>query len=128
MLGATLEEKFDDGAMRVVVASVPARGPANDVELVVVAVPDDVAARVSETPHDIGVAARGGPMHGVGVVAHLAGVDVDAAPEQQVNDIEPTILRGVEKRFFGGARGFGCVVGHRTPDSTADAHSAPMLR
>ena len=50
---AAADEDVHDRAMRVVVASVPAGRPADDLELVVVAVPDDVAARVGEPPHDV---------------------------------------------------------------------------
>ena len=43
--------------------ALPARRPADDVEMVIVAVPDDVAARVGQPPHDIQMPAGRGPVH-----------------------------------------------------------------
>ena len=82
---AATDEKLRDGAMRGVVAFVPARCPADHLELVVVTLADDVAARVREPPHDVQVTARRGPMHRVGVVSLLARVHVQAALQQQVH-------------------------------------------
>ena len=79
--------------MRVVVAAVPARRPADHLERVVVAVADDVAAGVDQALDDIGASGGRGPVHGVGVVALLARVDVEAAPQQQIDDREPAFLR-----------------------------------
>ena len=76
---AAADEQIHDGAMRVVVAPVPARRPADDLELVVVAAADDVAAGVGEPAHDVDVARGRGPVHRVGVVALLARVHVEPA-------------------------------------------------
>ena len=57
MPGAAADQEVRDGAVRLVVAAVPARRPADHLQLVIVAVPDDVAARVGQTPHDVQVAA-----------------------------------------------------------------------
>ena len=82
---AAADEKVRDGAMRVVVALVPAGCPADDLELVVVTVPDDVTAHIGQPPHHVQVTVRRGPVHGVGVVSLLAGVHVQATPQQQVH-------------------------------------------
>ena len=52
---AATDEEVRDGTVRGVVAAVPAGRPADDLELMVVAVSDDVAAGVGEPPHDVEV-------------------------------------------------------------------------
>src|SRR5947209_3173063 len=63
MMGAATQEKLGDRAMRVVVAAVPARCPADDLELVVVAVSDHITTGVGESADDVQVTGRGSPVH-----------------------------------------------------------------
>ena len=92
---AATHEKIGNGTMRVVVAAVPARGPPDDLELVIVAVPDDVTARVGEPPHHVELPGCRGPVHGTGVVSLLAGVHVQAAPQEEIHRRQVTLARGV---------------------------------
>src|SRR5207247_2977302 len=71
MARAATDEETRDGAVRVVVGLVPARRPTNHLELVVVTVTDHVAAGVGQTPYDVQVSGRGGPVHRVRVVPFL---------------------------------------------------------
>jgi hypothetical protein len=57
--GAAAHEKIRHGAVRGVVTSIPAGGPPDDLEIVVVAMPHDVAAGVGQPPHDVEVSRRG---------------------------------------------------------------------
>ena len=99
MARAVAQQDVHHAAVRRVVAPVPAGRPADDFELVVVAVTDDVAAGVGEAPHDVDVAGGRGPVDGVGVVAFLAGVHVKAAPQQQIDRGEvPLVRRDVQQR------------------------------
>ena len=59
----------------------PARCPADDLELVIVAVPDDIATRVGESPHYIDMTGCRRPVHRVGVITLFASVDVETTPE-----------------------------------------------
>ena len=92
---AAADEKIRDGTMHGVVAAIPAGGPADDLQLVIVTVPDDVTARVGEPPHDVEVTGCRGPVHRVGVVSLLAGVHVEAALQQQVHHRQ---MSGVRRR------------------------------
>src|SRR5207249_7901956 len=93
------DEYVDDGPMRIILLVVPAGGPSDDLEVVVVTVADDVTARVDESPNDVHVAGGGRPVQGVRVVAQLARVHVEPAPQQQVHGLEvPVVGRGVQQR------------------------------
>ena len=90
---AATHQELRHGTMRGVVASVPARGPADHLELVVVTLPDDVAACVRQAPHDVQVTGGCGPVHRVGVVALLAGVYVEPPLQQQVHRRQVSLFR-----------------------------------
>ena len=92
---AATHEKLRNGTMRVVVASVPARCPTDDLELVIVTVPDDITARVSQSPHHVPLTGCRGPVHRVGVVSLLAGVHVQAAAQQEIHGRQVSLARGV---------------------------------
>ena len=92
---AATHEKIRNGTMRGVVASVPARCPADDLELVVVTVPDDITACVGQPPHHVQVTGCRGPVHRVGVVSLLAGVHVQAASQQEIHGRQVPMARGV---------------------------------
>ncbi len=77
--GAAADQELRDVAVRLIVTAVPAGRPPDHLQLVIVAVPDDVAAGVGQTADDVGVAAGRGPVHRVGVVALLAQVGVETA-------------------------------------------------
>ena len=94
MARAATDEETRDGAVRVVVGLVPACRPTNHLELVVVTVTDHVAAGVGQTPYDVQVSGRGGPVHRVRVVPFLANVDVDSSREQQIDAREVAGERG----------------------------------
>ena len=101
VLRTATEEKVDDGAVKGVVAPIPATRPANHVKGVIVAVSHDIASRVGEAPDDLQVPGCRGPVHRVRVVAFLAGVDVQAASEQQVHDFQTAgKRRQVQQRLF----------------------------
>ena len=68
MARAAADQKIHHRAMGIVIGALPARRPADHLELVVVAVTDDVAASVGQTTDDIEMAGRRGPVHRVGVV------------------------------------------------------------
>jgi hypothetical protein len=91
---ATLDEIVRNRAMSAIVAVVPARRPADDVKLVVVAVSDDVATGLSEASHDVDMARRRGPVHRAGVVPALACVEVETAREEQVHRRQVSLLCG----------------------------------
>jgi hypothetical protein len=91
---AATDEEFGDGAMDGVVAPVPARRPADYLELVIVTVPDDIAARIGQPLHDVQVTGGRRPMHSVCIVALLARVHVQAALEQQVHHAEVAVVSG----------------------------------
>ena len=94
-----LHEEVDDGAMRGILRSLPADRPADDLQLVVIAAPEHVAARVGKSPNDVQVPRRRRPMHRVRVVTALADIGVYAPLEQQVHGGELPMLRGgVEER------------------------------
>ena len=96
---AATHEKTRNGAMRGVVASVPARGPTDDLELVIVTVPDDITACVSQAPDHVQVTGCRGPVHRVGVVSLLAGVHVQAASQQEIHSRQvPIAGRVVQQR------------------------------
>ena len=82
---AAAHEQIHDRPMGVVVAPVPARRPADHLELVIVAVADDVSAGVGEPAHDVRLSRGRGPVHRVGVVASSRGVHVEPALQQQVH-------------------------------------------
>ena len=94
MPGAALEQQLDDGALRVGVGAVPARRPADRFELVIVAVADRIDAGIEEPSHHVDVSGGGSPMQRRGVIAVLERVHVEAAIEQQVDDVEMAALRG----------------------------------
>ena len=81
---AAADQEPRDRAMCLIVGLLPARGPANDFELMIVARADDVATGVGKGAHGIEGAGRGRPVHRVGVVAALANVHVEAALQQQL--------------------------------------------
>src|SRR5438270_363363 len=92
-------EKVRDGTMRRVLRAIPTGRPADDSQLVIVALSNDVAARIREMPDDIDVTRGRCPVHRVSVVTTLADVRVDAALEQEVDGRElPVLRRRVEKR------------------------------
>ena len=59
------------------------RRPADDVQLVHVAGPVNVAAGIQQRSHDLNVAVGGGPVQRVGVVAGLTRVGVGALLKQE---------------------------------------------
>ena len=81
---APTEQKFRDRPVSIIVTSFPCRRPTNDLELVVVTVPNNVAASICEPPHDVEVTSRRGPVHRVRVVAFFADVDVEPSFEQEI--------------------------------------------
>lgn len=97
--GAAADQELGDH----VLARVPAGRPADHLQGVVVAAPDDVPTRIGQPSHDFQVAARRGPVHGVGVVALLPEVGVQAALEQQVDARQvPLGRRHVQQRVLVG--------------------------
>ena len=85
-----LTRRSGDRAVPGIVTAVPAGRPADHLERMIVSVADDVTSRVGEAPDDVHVAGCCRPVHGEGVVALLAGVDVQAALEQQAHDVQMT--------------------------------------
>ena len=81
---ASTDEKIHDGPMRIVVGAIPTGRPADDLELVVVTVPDDVAARVRQTPDHREVPSCSRPVHRGRVVALLTHVHVESALKNHV--------------------------------------------
>jgi len=77
--------------MRVVIGVVPARGPADDLQFVIVAMPDDLPAGVGQPAHDVHTTRRRGPVHRRGIVALLARVGIEPTPQQYVDDFEPSL-------------------------------------
>jgi hypothetical protein len=92
---AATHEKIRNGLMRGVVTSVPARCPTDYLELVIVTVPDNITACVSQPPHHIQLTGCRGPVHRVGVVSLLAGVHVQAASQQEIHSRQVPSARGV---------------------------------
>src|SRR5438270_800775 len=89
-----IDQKIGDGAMGDVIAALPTGRPADYAERVVVAFTDDIPARISQSSHDIDMTGGRRPVHGISVVALLAGVGVDAALEQKLDRVQATVLRG----------------------------------
>ena len=88
-----------DQELRDLLVRMPARGPADHLEGVIVAAADHVAARVGEPSHHLEVPGCRRPVHRVRVVPGLAGVDVQAALQQQIYGLQvPAVRGGVEKR------------------------------
>jgi hypothetical protein len=85
VFGAATHEKVRDGPMRVVVGFIPAGRPSDHLELVVVAMSDDVTAGVSEETHDVEAAGSRGPVHGIRVVALLFDVRADATLQEKLD-------------------------------------------
>ena len=88
------DERVSDGAMGVVVASLPARRPADHLEAMVVARANDIRSGIDELSHDVAVASRGRPVHRVRVVATLTGVDVESPREEQLDDSRSPVVGG----------------------------------
>ena len=82
---APSHQKVRDRSMRPVVLSIPAGGPANHFQLMIVTVPHDVAACISQTTDDVEVAGCSRPVHCVRVVACLTSVGVQSARQQQID-------------------------------------------
>src|SRR5688500_12339144 len=94
MSRAVRDEYVDDLAMRVVIASIPARRPADRLDLMIVAASDHVTPRFSES-FDYGSVSRGGrPVHRGGVVARLPCIDVHACRDQLSHSREIPRSRG----------------------------------
>ena len=55
MARAAADQKIHHRAMGIVIGAFPAGRPADHLELMVVAVTDDVAAGVGQTPHDVDI-------------------------------------------------------------------------
>src|SRR5216110_375866 len=85
MPGAATDEKFDNGSVGCIITPVPATGPTNNLELVIIPVSDDIATGVSQAPHDIEMSGCRGPVHPVGVITLLAEIYIEAAFQQQVH-------------------------------------------
>ncbi len=90
---AAAHEKIRDGTVRGVIASVPARCPTDDLQLVIVTVPDNVAAGVGQSSHHIQVAGCRRPVDWIGVVALLACVHVQPALEKKIHRSQVTVMR-----------------------------------
>ena len=60
----------------------------------IVALTDDVGARVGEPPHHVHMTLGGGPVDRARVVPGLARVDVEPALEQQLDGREPPVRGG----------------------------------
>ncbi len=65
-------------SVRIVVTSVPAGRPADHFELVIVAVPDDIPAGVSQPAYDRLVPGRRSPVHRCCVIPFLQRVHIQA--------------------------------------------------
>ena len=100
---AATDQKIRDGAMNGVVASVPACRPADDLEGVIVTVPDYITAGIGQLADDFQVTSRRRPVHRVGVVPLLARIHVQAAFQQQVHRGQlPGERREVQERVLVG--------------------------
>jgi hypothetical protein len=89
--GAAAQQELLYRTMRIIVTSLPTRRPADDLELVIVAVSDHIATGIRQPTHDVRVTGRGGPMHCRCVVTLFEGVGVEPALEQQIDDCELTM-------------------------------------
>src|ERR1051325_7518098 len=97
MARAVPEEILHDGTVCVVACVVPAGGPADYLELMVISRADDIRAGIDETAHHVHVSDRSRPMQSISVVAALARVRVEPAAEKQIDDREMSLLcRNVE--------------------------------
>ncbi len=93
------QELVDDSTMGGVVAAVPACCPADHLELVIVALTDDVSTSVGQPSNDIDMTGSGGPVQGAGVVGRLTRIDVEAAREKQIDRVQvPIVSRDMKQR------------------------------
>ena len=74
--------------MRIVVATVPARCPANHFQRVIVTMPDHIPTGVRQAANYLELARSSGPVHCICVVAFFASVGIQAATEQKIDCLQ----------------------------------------
>ena len=94
MTRAATDEVVNHGAMRGIVATIPARSPADDFDLVIVTLAYNVTSGISQAAHNIEVTGRRRPVHGGGIVSLFASVHVKATVQQQIHHGKLAVVCG----------------------------------
>src|SRR4029450_9962730 len=82
------DEKVRHRPMRCVASTIPARRPADHLELMIVATAYDIAACVRQSPYHFQMTGCCRPVHGVGVVALFSSIGVESSLQKEIDRCE----------------------------------------